>query len=136
MPIFNQNQYSTVNLTFGGIDSQQGIDVIAITDQDNVRIIKEDLPSRFTLHQNYPNPFNPNTVIEFELNKGSIVDITVFDLLGNSIKKIVNSYYNTGTSSVSWNGTNEEGHQVGSGLYFYILTVDKNQQVKKMLFLR
>ncbi len=136
MPIFNQNQYSTVNLTFGGIDSQQGIDVIAITDQDNVRIVKEDLPSRFTLHQNYPNPFNPNTVIEFELNKGSIVDITVFDLLGNSIKKIVNSYYNTGTSSVSWNGTNEEGHQVGSGLYFYILTVDKNQQVKKMLFLR
>lgn len=94
------------------------------------------LPIEFRLYQNYPNPFNPETIIRFQLPAASQLDLTVFDLLGRKVATLVNGEKEAGALQVRWDGKDEKGHEVRSGLYFYRLTTPLFTQAKKMLLVR
>lgn len=88
------------------------------------------------LMQNYPNPFNPSTTIQFIVPKEANVRISVFDIIGNEIKSLVNSKLLEGHHMVEWNGTNNLGAPVPSGTYIYSMTSNKKIQTMKMILLR
>jgi hypothetical protein len=100
------------------------------------------LPTAYALYQNYPNPFNPATTIKYELPVQSTVTLTIYTILGQKVKTLVNGVEDAGVKHVQWDGRNERGLGVATGVYFYRLearAVSGNAsftQVKKMLLLR
>ena len=93
-------------------------------------------PNRIDLAQNYPNPFNPSTSIAFSLTEKAQVSLDVFNILGQQVKELVNREYSAGRYTVSWDGRNEKGAAVSSGVYLYRLTVGDQAIARKMLFLK
>ena len=74
--------------------------------------------------QNYPNPFNPTTTIKYSIQNNSNVKIVIFNVKGQKIKTLVNSKIDSGINQVIWNGTDDNGNLVGSGIYYYKLNID------------
>ncbi len=95
-----------------------------------------EMPSEYKLYNNYPNPFNPNTTIKFSIPKISNVKIIIYNILGQSIKTLVNEVKAPGVYSVEWNGTNENSINVTSGIYFYRLESNEFAAINKMILLR
>ncbi|MCK6622291.1 MAG: T9SS type A sorting domain-containing protein [Calditrichaceae bacterium] len=98
-------------------------------------------PQGFELRQNYPNPFNPTTAISYQLSPMgqaalSDVQLTVYNLLGQKVRTLVNARQPAGRYEVKWEGRDEEGKPVGSGVYFYRLEAGDFTQTRKMLLLR
>ncbi len=91
----------------------------------------DDKKNGFTLNQNYPNPFNPSTVISFDLQTASNVKLSVFDMSGRELAVLVNSSLKAGEHSYNWNAS-----ALASGTYFYKLTVNGEQVVKQMQFVK
>ena len=77
------------------------------------------LPSSFKLHQNYPNPFNPITTIRYDIPKLSEVKIVVHDIMGRQVATLVNTMKPAGYHNITWNGSNQLGDEVSSGMYIY-----------------
>ena len=94
------------------------------------------MPENFVLEQNYPNPFNPATTIRFKLSRSSHMKLAIFDSGGKRIKTLFNCLKNAGSHSIQWDGTNESGAAVASGLYIYKLQSGGFVLSKKMLLLR
>jgi hypothetical protein len=94
------------------------------------------LPLRFFLEQNFPNPFNPSTVIHYQISAKSQVQLVVYDLLGRLVATLVNAIEESGTHSVIWNGRNDEGEEMSSGIYFYRLKTESSVISKKMVLLK
>lgn len=92
-------------------------------------------PVTFDLAQNFPNPFNPTTSIRYTVPSGN-VNLTVYDLLGQKVRTLVNKDVAAGAYEVNWDGTNAAGNLVSSGVYFYKLTSDAGVISKKMLLQR
>lgn len=91
----------------------------------------------FELSQNYPNPFNPSTVIEYSIYKSSFVALKIYNCQGKEIYSFINNeYQNPGSYSVLWNGLDNTGAAVPSGLYFYKLEAGNNSVTRKMIFLK
>jgi uncharacterized delta-60 repeat protein len=93
-------------------------------------------PSEFDLSQNYPNPFNPTTKIEFTLAKLGFVTLQIYDVLGRKVRTLVSEELSSGYKSVLWDGKNEDGKDVASGVYFYQLKGGDFSEPKKMLLLK
>ena len=85
---------------------------------DAVKEIKNAIPRTFGLHQNYPNPFNPTTTSTFDVQKSAFVDISVYNILGQKITTLVSDRLSAKSYSTVWNGTNDRGGQVGTGIYY------------------
>jgi len=94
------------------------------------------IPQTFSLAQNYPNPFNARTVIKYSLPKDSKVEIAIYNILGRKVKTLVNEHQQAGYKTVVWDGKNQKGNEVASGVYFYRITADDFVQSKKMLLLK
>ncbi|MGB2697630.1 MAG: T9SS type A sorting domain-containing protein [Candidatus Zixiibacteriota bacterium] len=94
------------------------------------------LPGDFNLSQNYPNPFNPQTVIEYALPRDSRVSIVVYNVLGQKVKILKDEWEEAGYKSVSWDGTNQSGQEVGTGIYFYKIHACDFVKTKKMVLLK
>ncbi len=94
------------------------------------------LPTEFGLSQNTPNPFNPSTSIDFALPKASEVKIEVFNTLGQHVATIYDGYLNAGYKRVEWDGTNENGNQVASGVYLYRMKAGNFTATKKMMLMK
>lgn len=97
------------------------------------------LPKAFSLAQNYPNPFNPSTTISYavpEDNGQVAVRLSVFNLRGQLIKTLVEESQGPGTYNVNWDGTDNRGRQIGSGVYFYRLVADEFVSTRKMVVLK
>ena len=90
-------------------------------------------PMRISLFQNYPNPFNPSTSIRFDLSQTSQIEINIFNAAGQKIRSLVNGNYNAGQHEIEWDGRNDAGLKVTSGLYFYQLMSDNYTKVMKMI---
>jgi len=88
------------------------------------------------LFQNYPNPFNPTTSIRYTVAETGRVDITIYNVKGERVTRLFNETMPPGPHEVTWNGTNERGHTVASGVYFYRLQVGGFSDVKKMVILK
>ncbi len=104
--------------------------------RDNVAIDWPDnyLSNEITLAQNYPNPFNPLTNIEFRMGDFGWVDLKIYDISGSLVKTLLSENRGPGSYTVNWDGRNEAGTLVTSGIYFYTLTTGAGfRQTKKML---
>ncbi len=107
------------------------------------------LSNRLKLYQNYPNPFpakggsrcisgNPTTKIRYSIPKDSAVELKIYNIKGELVKTLVNEKMLAGFYNVVWNGKDDQGNEVASGIYFYKIRTDKSQYIrtKKMLLLR
>ena len=94
------------------------------------------IPDKFTLHQNHPNPFNPVTTLRYDLPEDTMVNITIYDMMGRVVRTMVNTQQNTGFKSVRWNATNDAGSSVSAGLYLYMIKAGDFRQTKKMVLLK
>lgn len=108
-------------VSYGGTDVSEPIEI---------------LPTNYALDQNYPNPFNPETVISFSLPSPSIVNIKIYDVLGNEIRTLIDEERSSGKHNIYWNATDNFGRRVSSGVYFYTITADKFVETKKMVFMK
>jgi len=112
---------------------------MAVEEQD----ILNRMPRKFELMQNYPNPFNPETTIKFGLPHASEVMVTVFDVYGREVRKLLHGEWSTGSHTVVWDGRDRFGEIVATGMYFYridarTLTGERKtyMDVKKMIFMK
>ena len=90
-------------------------------------------PTRFRLSRNYPNPFNPSTEFSFETTSGSLVDVSVFNLIGQKIATLIHEFRPAGIYQVRWQGTDGQGLRVPSGVYIYRIQSDEGSFVQKMM---
>jgi len=90
----------------------------------------------FRLLQNYPNPFNPSTTIEYQIPEEGRVEITIFSLNGQLLKKFENTHASAGDYKVIWDGKDAGGQTVASGFYIYRVSYSNSIITKKMLFLK
>ena len=90
----------------------------------------------FSLAQNYPNPFNPLTTIDYSVARTSPVELAIFDVNGRKIRTLVGEIKARGIYKTVWNGRNDRGSSVASGVYFYRLTAGDFIEIKKMILLR
>lgn len=102
-----------------------------VTDNEN-----HLLPGNFSLLQNYPNPFNPSTTIEYSLPQRADVNISVYNILGQNIRTLVDETMPAGKYSVIWDGRDRAGRHAASGIYFYRIKADEFDQSRKMLLLK
>lgn len=93
-------------------------------------------PIFFNVRQNYPNPFNISTVIEFEIPSESGVYAVIYNMLGNGIRTFENDIRSPGIYRHIWDGKNDAGDTLSSGIYFYVLVVDDYYAIRKMVLLR
>jgi hypothetical protein len=93
-------------------------------------------PDDFSLSQNYPNPFNPQTVISYSLPQDAHVKLVIHNILGQKVKTLVDEHQSAGVQSVCWDGTDDKGNQVSSGVYLYKLEADEFSDMKKMLLVK
>lgn len=113
----NNSDTSTDELTVG----DTGVDELKAT--------------RFELAQNYPNPFNPSTTISFSIAKPEDVQLTIYNTAGRTIRTLVNQHMAKGVYKMTWDGKNNAGASVASGVYFYQLKAGSYQARKKMIFM-
>jgi hypothetical protein len=89
-----------------------------------------------SLSQNYPNPFNPTTTINYSIASAGHVDLTIFDVRGAVVRRLVDGARRPNAYHVVWDGTDNNGTRVASGIYFYRLRAPKFSMSKKMLLLK
>ncbi len=107
-------------------------DVTAADDEDDLPA----LPTEYRLSQNYPNPFNPTTTIEYSLSRSTFVAIDIFNIIGQRVTTLENSYKEAGEHSVIWNGRDESGKPVSTGIYLYRMTAGNHTETKKMTLVK
>ncbi|MFQ6613174.1 MAG: N-acetylmuramoyl-L-alanine amidase, partial [Fidelibacterota bacterium] len=90
-------------------------------------------PSRFALYQNYPNPFNSTTTLHYDLPENLSVKLTIFNLRGQEVKTVVNEDQHSGYKKIQWDGTDQQGQRVSTGIYLYRIDMGTYSSVKKMV---
>ncbi len=93
-------------------------------------------PEAFALANNYPNPFNPETTIKYALPDPVDVRLEIYNMLGQQVRTLVAEPQNAGRYTVKWDATNESGHSLSTGIYFYRLVAGEFHKVEKMLLLK
>ena len=96
----------------------------------------ETLPTTYAIAQNYPNPFNPTTTIKYQLPQVSDVKLVIYNVLGQRVRTLVNNRMETGYHSVVWDGLNEQGSSVASGVYIYHFQAGDFQKTMKLMLLK
>ena len=96
---------------------------------------KSLVPSKFTCKA-YPNPFNPHVTIYYELDKNEFVDVSIFNVLGQRVKTLVNTTQNVGMYSYNWNGLDASGVEINSGIYFAIIQHGSSKDILKITYLK
>ena len=110
--------------------------VFAVMKKGDVDGQEEALPDRFALEQNYPNPFNPSTAISYQQSANSFITLKVFDMLGREIRTLVDGVSEPGIHTARWDGRNDRGEPVSSGIYLYRIRAGNFHMAKKMVLLR
>ncbi|MFH1501771.1 MAG: C25 family cysteine peptidase [Candidatus Eisenbacteria bacterium] len=111
-----------INLTFDGGSSSD--------------VAEDEIPREFALRQNVPNPFNPVTVIAYQLPQPAHVRIDVFNVAGRLVRTLVDAPEDAGRRAVTWDGTDEDGHKVASGVYLYRMEAGSHTAQKMMVLLK
>jgi hypothetical protein len=121
--------YRLADVDYDGNKVYHSMTVMGVSPNDVV-------PETFTLYPAYPNPFNPTTNIRYDLPENALVSITIYDIMGRSIRSLVNSKQTAGYRSIQWNATNDAGSPVSAGLYLYTIQAGEFRQTKKMVLLK
>ncbi|MCF7797497.1 MAG: FG-GAP-like repeat-containing protein [Lentisphaeria bacterium] len=98
--------------------------------------VRSAIPREFRLHQNYPNPFNPRTTIRYSLPEASEVELVVMNAVGQVVNTLVHEYQQAGFKSVVWDGRDENGKSLGSGVYFYRIKAGFYRESRRMILIR
>lgn len=127
---------ATYKMWYGGFDvSEEGHIGYATSPtngiEENIIVQTNDY-----LHQNYPNPFNPETTIQYSLLQESKVELNIYNIKGQKVKTLVNETLESGNHTVIWNGTDNNGKSVSSGIYFYKMKTDNHEETKKMILMK
>ena len=123
----------------GTIDGLEGDEVeITLSDPGGAaKAVIQTRPEAFALVDNFPNPFNPTTTIQYALPQAADVELTVYNVLGQPVRTLVAEHQSAGRYAVEWDATNDSGHSLSSGMYFYRLQAGEEfREVKKMLLLK
>jgi hypothetical protein len=134
---FNVQPAGTYRFTFDDADNSLTIDTVATG-----LIAGNKLPREFVVYDNYPNPLNPVTTIKFGVPEAARVSISIYNLLGQQVARVVDSEFAAGYHDVQWNGLNLTGAQVASGMYFYRFEAaaksgsGKMSKIHKMILMR
>ena len=110
-------------------------DLTKLTSAGDVEVVGK--PTEFRLEQNYPNPFNPSTTIQFQIpDDNTGVRLVVYNIMGQEVKTLIDETKRAGVYKAVWNGTNNRGIQVSSGVYFCRLVAGKFVHTKKLVLVR
>ena len=131
IPIEIRGRDANISISYKGI-TDQGELAGQMTKTMNI----ENIPDEFVLYANYPNPFNPTTKIDYGLPEEAYVSLVIFDILGREVVTLVNGLQEPGYRSLTWNGTDAFGRNVGAGMYFYLLQAGEFRSTKKMVLLK
>lgn len=129
----------TSTVSVGNTINVYGLDMMVANTTTDVQTLSAQ-PAQFELAQNYPNPFNPSTQINFTLAQAGLVRLTVYDVLGREIKRLVDGAKAAGTYNAIWDGTNSQGEKIASGIYFYRLQFQGSSQsfntLRRMIYIK
>jgi hypothetical protein len=116
-----------------GYDTSDGVFTVgsAATGVDLPRV-----PAAFALQQNHPNPFNPQTVIRFDLPQAARAELVIYDNRGRVVRHLLSQDMPAGYHQVTWRGLDDEGRQVASGVYHYLLKAGEQTARKRMVLLK
>jgi hypothetical protein len=93
-------------------------------------------PSTYGLSQNYPNPYNPTTQIAYQLSQPGVVSLKIYNIKGELVRTLVNEYKPAGNHIAIWDGKDDAGIQLASGIYLYRIQADKFTDSKKMILIK
>jgi len=102
----------------------------------NTNVTPAETPKSTKLAQNFPNPFNPSTTIKFDLKEKGFVTLKVYNVAGQLVRTLVSGERDANSYTVTWDGKNDRGGAVASGIYFYKMETKDFSQTKKMVMLR
>src|SRR5512140_45386 len=122
--------------TFVGTVYFDDVTFTRIAGTTSVEPVADGIPKVYELSNNYPNPFNPSTMIQYAVPRASNVSLIIYNILGQQVRTLVDQPHTAGRYTVSWDGRDNLGHVVGSGVYFYRLIAGETTIVKKMLMLK
>jgi hypothetical protein len=141
-------EYMLAKIPFA-LNNPEGITIsnIIVADENNSSMEKVEveiryeeaptgLPLDYMLSQNFPNPFNPSTLVQFQVPKEGLVNIKVYDMLGQEVATLFSGNATAGTYTLNWNGLDLNGKAVASGNYIYKMTAGDFTQSKKMVLLK
>tara|TARA_A100001011_G_scaffold363133_1_gene412808 strand:- start:621 stop:2687 length:2067 start_codon:yes stop_codon:yes gene_type:complete len=114
---------NTVNISIG-------VGVEVLVENSNIT------PLEFALHQNYPNPFNPQTNIKFDLSEKAYTSLAIFNLVGQKVATLISKTMDAGSYSVKWEGFNDNGSALPTGMYIYELKNSGQHFMKKMVLVK
>jgi flagellar hook assembly protein FlgD len=137
--VYSQTYYMNVRMKGGSTTSIPIQDIQKLTFSATTAVGTERMATvikTFALLQNYPNPFNPNTTIEYQLPKTGNVEIKIFSINGQLVKTLESTHQFAGTHTVVWDGMNNGGQTVASGMYIYKVAFENSMLAKKMLFIK
>ena len=107
------------------------------SENDSFSMIHEmDVPKTVSLDQNYPNPFNISTTIKFSLPHHSRIELVIYNVMGQKVRALIAEEMHAGSHSIVWNGRDDSGAEVSSGLYFALLTMGESTVAKGMLLVK
>tara|TARA_B100001094_G_scaffold160091_1_gene154842 strand:+ start:4633 stop:5793 length:1161 start_codon:yes stop_codon:yes gene_type:complete len=131
-------QDDAISMWMPGNDYYEGlISVGAIEQLTELEISSGiSLPNKITLYPNYPNPFNPLTNITYDIQSNAHVKVNIANVKGDHIRHLINEYQFSGNHSALWNGKDDNGHSVPSGIYFYTMTANKYSKSNKMTIVK
>jgi hypothetical protein len=137
---FAQSYKMNVNLKNGTkleipIDEIRKLTFESSTKAEELNDLKKIVES-FKVMQNYPNPFNPSTTIVYQIPKAALVEVKIYDLNGSLIKEVFSGLQSEGEYRISWDGRNQLGYKVASGIYIYTVKCDEQLISKQMMLLK
>ncbi len=94
------------------------------------------IPLEYQLYQNYPNPFNPTTKIQYSLKTDVQVQLKIYNILGEEVRSLMNGFEEAGVKTVEWDGTNNNGRKVPSGIYIYNIKAGNFVKTRKMVLMK
>ena len=121
---------------FDGIELNEQYRELAFDFSGYLELYNETLPKDFAVHPAFPNPFNPTATLRYDLPENSLVNVTVYDMLGRQVKTLVNQTQDAGYRSVIWNATKDYGKPVSAGIYLYQIQAGEYISTKKMVLLK
>jgi len=147
--MFNGEEFGgTMTIGFKSIGTSRGVvveltnalvadnalGISKVTDLTNASL--RALPTVYALSKNFPNPFNPTTTIEYQIPASGNVDMVIYNMTGQKVRTLVNETKNAGFYKVMWDGKNDMGESVASGLYFYKLVSGNFNKIEKMTLVK
>jgi len=127
--------YDTTKFTFNAEEGESKTFDVMMNSATSIDQEKSVIPASYSIEQNYPNPFNPNTIIRYSLPEKTHVRLKVFDTLGREVRVLFDGEQLRGEQQTSWNGRDNSGRLVASGVYFYRIETDAFRKTTKMLFI-